>query len=141
MKKSILFFTLFFIFLNSYSQTIFGIWESRDEKTNKIDSFIEVYKKGRKAYAKVIDIVDKNGQNTVCDKCKGENKNKPILGMNILYGLTKKESEWSDGEILDPRNGKKYTCYIKLVGKNKLKIRGYIGFALFGRTTYWYRKK
>ncbi len=141
MKKRFLISILFLSITVTNAQTIFGVWESKNEDTNKVDSYIEVYKKEGKAYAKIIKITDKNGQTTLCDKCEGENKNKPILGMNILYGLSKNDDEWSDGKILDPRNGKLYTCYIKLETKNKLKIRGYVGFAMFGRTTYWYRKK
>jgi len=61
--------------------------------------------------------------------------------MDILTGLSKDNDEWSGGKILDPRNGKIYKCYIKLVNKNKLKIRGYIGVSLFGKTAYWHRSK
>ncbi len=141
MKKLLLFLILLLNISFTNAQTIFGIWENRDEETNKVDSFIEIYKNNGKAYAKIIGIKDKNNQDSICDKCEGENKNKPILGMDILYGLTKNGNEWSDGKILDPKNGKIYKCYIKLIKKNKLKIRGYIGFSLFGRTTYWFRKK
>jgi uncharacterized protein (DUF2147 family) len=35
---------------------------------------------------------------------------------------------------LDPENGKTYKCYITLEEKNKLKLWGYIGFSLIGRT-------
>ncbi|MFT7901207.1 DUF2147 domain-containing protein [Tenacibaculum ascidiaceicola] len=139
--KKILFALLFTTVSFSMSaQTIFGKWENRDEETNKVDSVIEVYKKDGKAYAKIIEITDKNRQEAVCDKCNGKRKNNPILGMNILTGLKKDGDEWSGGKILDPKNGKEYKCYIKLENDNKLKIRGYIGFAAFGRTAYWHRK-
>ncbi|GFD76109.1 MULTISPECIES: DUF2147 domain-containing protein [Tenacibaculum] len=139
--KKILFALLFTtVSLSMSAQTIFGKWENRDEETNKVDSVIEVYKKDGKAYAKIIEITDKNRQEAVCDKCSGKRKNNPILGMNILTGLKKDGDEWSGGKILDPKNGKEYKCYIKLENDNKLKIRGYIGFAAFGRTAYWYRK-
>ncbi len=138
-----IFFTLLFtaISFSMSAQTIFGEWENRDEETNKVDSVIEVYEKDGKAYAKIIEITDKNRQEAVCEKCSGSRKNKPILGMNILTGLSKDGDEWSGGKILDPKNGKEYKCYIKLENKDKLKIRGYIGFAAFGRTAYWIRKK
>ncbi|MCT4698159.1 DUF2147 domain-containing protein [Tenacibaculum haliotis] len=139
MKKS-LFILLFIISSSISSQTIFGKWENRDEETNKVDSVIEVYKKNGKAFAKIIEITDKDRQKVLCDKCGGKRKNAPILGMNILTGLSKNDNEWSGGKILDPKNGKEYKCYIKLDSNNKLKIRGYIGFAAFGRTTYWHRK-
>ena len=61
--------------------------------------------------------------------------------MIILKGLKKDGDEWSGGKILDPENGSIYKCYIELIEKNKLKIRGYIGFSLLGRTEYWFREK
>ena len=141
MKK--LFFTLiiFTFAANINAQTIFGKWENRDEVTNKVDSVIEVYEKDGEAFAKIIEISDKAKQESLCDQCNGKNKNKPILGMHIIDGLKKDGDEWSGGKILDPKNGKKYKCYIKLESNDKLKIRGYIGFAAFGRTAYWFRKK
>lgn len=141
MKKYLLTLLVFTLTFSLNAQTIFGKWENRDEETNKVDSIVEVYEKDGKAYAKIIEILDEAHKNDVCTKCKGKLKNKPILGMHILNGLKKDGDEWSGGKILDPKNGKKYKCYIKLESKNKLKIRGYIGFAAFGRTAYWQRKK
>ena len=139
MKKQLLTFLLLFLAFSINAQTIFGKWNSKNDDTGEVDSVIEVYEKDGKAYAKIIEIKDVNRQNSVCDKCEGDNKNKKILGLNILTGLKKVGKEWSGGTILDPRNGKVYKCYIKLANKNKLKIRGYIGVSLFGKTAYWYR--
>lgn len=121
------------------SQTIFGKWNSFNEETNKKESVIEVYQKDGKAYAKIIEILNEDRKNATCTECKGDRKNEPILGMNILTGLKKDDDEWSGGKILDPKNGKEYKCYIKLLDKNTLKIRGYIGVSLFGRTAIWKR--
>ena len=140
MKKIFLFLITIGFSLSMNGQTIFGKWENRDEKTNKVNSIIEVFEKNGKAFAKVIEIIDKEKQDLLCTECKGKRKNTPILGMTILTGLSKDNSEWSGGKILDPKNGKEYKCYIKLEGNNKLKIRGYIGFAALGRTAYWYKK-
>ncbi|WP_024742240.1 DUF2147 domain-containing protein [Tenacibaculum maritimum] len=141
MKKSIIIIALLLVTTAINAQSIFGKWENRDEDTNKVDSVIEVYEKDGKAFAIIIEITNEDRKNAVCEKCSGSNKNKPILGMNILTGLKKDGDEWSGGKILDPKNGKEYKCYIKLEGKDKLKIRGYIGFSAFGRTAFWYRKK
>jgi uncharacterized protein (DUF2147 family) len=139
MKK--VFFTtlLFALSITINAQTIFGKWNSTNEETGNIDSIIEVYEKDGKAFAKVIEIKGSTRKNAVCEKCEDENKNKPILGLNILTGLQENEDEWSGGNILDPRNGRIYNCYIKLIKPNKLKIRGYMGLALFGKTAYWER--
>ena len=139
MKHTFLTFALLLHTISLNAQTIFGKWNSKNEETGEIDSVIEVYEKNGKAFAKVVEIKDSERQNSVCDLCEGDNKNKPILGLNILTGLEKNDNEWSGGEILDPRNGKVYKCYIELVKPNKLKIRGYIGFALLGKTAYWER--
>lgn len=138
--KNILF-TLFILTtsLSINAQTIFGKWNSKNENTGKVDSVIEVYEKEGKAYAKVVKILNRKVENPICQDCEGKNKDKPILGLDILTGLEKDGDEWSGGEILDPRNGKVYKCYVKLENKNKLKLRGYIGISLFGKTAYWHR--
>lgn len=136
------FITTLFILCFSASltaQTIFGKWNSFDEETKKIESVIEVYEKDGKAFAKIIEIIDPERQEATCFKCKGSRKDQKILGMDILTGLKKKKDEWSGGKILDPKNGKEYKCYIKLLDDNTLKLRGYIGFSLLGRTAIWKR--
>ncbi len=139
MKKTLFTLLIFTMSFSINAQSIFGKWHSTNEDTGEIDSVIEVYKKDGKAYAKIIEIKNPDRKNAVCDLCEGKNNNKPILGLNILTGLEKDDDEWSGGKILDPRNGKIYKCYIKLEEPNKLKIRGYIGFALIGKTAYWTR--
>lgn len=139
MKKILLFIACCCLCYSVNSQTIFGKWQSFDDDTKELESIIEVYKKDGKAYAKIIKIVDKERQDALCTECKGKRKDQPILGMDILSGLKKKGDEWSGGKILDPKNGKEYKCYIQLLDKDTLKLRGYIGFSLFGRTAIWKR--
>ena len=138
MKKGFLIWCLFSCVFG-FSQSIVGTWKSVDEETNKEESVIEIYKENEKFYGKIIRITDPARQSAVCENCKGTNKDKPILGMVILQGLKKEGSSWSGGKILDPKNGKKYKCTVSLEGENTLKLRGYIGFSVFGRTAYWYR--
>lgn len=140
MKKTFLTLVLFILTFSINAQTIFGKWNSKNEKTDEIDCVIEVYEKDGKAFAKVAEIMNDEKRDALCTACEGEKKDKPVLGLDILTGLEKDDDdEWSGGEILDPRNGKVYKCYIKLVEPNKLKLRGYIGVALFGKTAYWER--
>jgi len=46
---------------------------------------------------------------------------------------------WEDGWIYDPNNGNTYSCEMTLIDQKTLKIRGYIGITLFGRTEIWNR--
>jgi uncharacterized protein (DUF2147 family) len=60
--------------------------------------------------------------------------------MTILNNLKKNGNEWNGGTILDPNNGKTYKCKIEVVdGGARLKVRGFIGLSLLGRTQYWLR--
>ncbi|MDD3722317.1 MAG: DUF2147 domain-containing protein [Lutibacter sp.] len=121
------------------AQSIVGKWKTIDDETGKEKSIVEIYQVDGKIYAKIDQLLTKGEENKVCDKCKGDNKNKPIKGMVIIDGLTKDGDEWSGGKILDPKTGKEYKCYLALENPEKLKVRGYIGFALLGRTQYWYK--
>ncbi|HCF04136.1 DUF2147 domain-containing protein [Flavobacterium sp.] len=121
------------------SQSVIGKWKTIDDVTGEAKSIVEVFSKSGKIYAKVVDILDPATKNNLCKQCSGEDKNKPILGLTIIKGLSKDGSEYNSGEILDPKNGKLYKCALALESKDKLKVRGYIGFSLLGRTQYWHR--
>ena len=121
------------------SQSVIGKWKTIDDTNGEAKSIVEVFSKSGKIYAKVVDILDPANKNSVCKQCSGEDKNKPILGLTIIKGLSKDGSEYNSGEILDPKNGKLYKCALTLESKDKLKVRGYIGFSLLGRTQYWHR--
>ena len=139
MKKILITILSIFFTTTGFSQTIFGAWNSFDEETNRLESVIEVYEKNDQVFAKIIKITNLENQGATCINCSGERKNTPISGMNILTGLKKDGDEWSGGKILDPKNGKEYNCYIQLLDENTLKIRGYIGLSVFGRTAIWKR--
>jgi uncharacterized protein (DUF2147 family) len=121
------------------SQSVIGKWKTIDDASGEAKSIVEVFSKSGKVYAKVVDILDPANKNSICKNCAGDDKNKPILGLTIIKGLSKDGSEYNSGEILDPKNGKLYKCTLSLESKDKLKIRGYIGFSLLGRTQYWHR--
>jgi uncharacterized protein (DUF2147 family) len=119
-----------------------GRWTTIDDETKKPKSVILIYEDGGKLFGKIEKLYREPNEepNPVCDKCEGALKNQPILGMVILRNLEKDDDEWSGGTILDPGNGKTYKCKIAVEdGGKKLKVRGYIGMSLLGRTQHWVR--
>jgi uncharacterized protein (DUF2147 family) len=79
--------------------------------------------------------------NPLCEECPGELKNKPVVGLQILSGMRWDGERYSGGEILDPDNGRFYSCTLRLVDEGrKLEVRGFIGISLFGRTQTWLRQ-
>jgi len=119
-----------------------GRWTTIDDETKKPKSVITIYEEGGKLFGKIEKLFREPNeeQNPLCDKCEGALKNQPITGMVILRDLKKDGEEWTGGTILDPANGKTYKAKIAVQdGGKKLKVRGYIGMALLGRTQYWVR--
>jgi len=123
------------------AQDVTGRWKTIDDKTGKPKSIIEIYKDGDSYYGKIVEVISEENKDGICRTCESKYKNKNIIGLVILKDLKKDGDEYGDGEILDPKTGKIYSVYIKLVEPDKLKVRGYIGFSLLGRTQYWYRVK
>lgn len=121
--------------------SVIGKWKTIDDETGKAISVVEIYEKNGKIYGKVVDILNPKDKGKTCVNCSGEDKNKPLLGLVVIKGLTKEGDEYTNGKILDPKHGKLYKCYISCEGPDKLKVRGYIGVSLLGRTQYWHRVK
>lgn len=125
----------------NFSQSVAGKWKTIDDETGKVIAVVEIYERGGKIFGKVHEIINPKDRNKVCSNCTGEDKDKPILGLTVIKGLLKDGSEYNSGKILDPKHGRLYQCFITLESKDKLKVRGYIGISLFGRTQYWHRIK
>lgn len=116
---------------------ISGTWLTIDDETKQPASHVRITVTNQKLDAIVIKLLD--NQDAVCSMCSDYRKNQPVLGMKIISGLSKKsQSEWGDGEILDPDNGKTYRVTLRL-DNGKLIVRGYVGISLFGREQVWTR--
>ncbi len=64
-----------------------------------------------------------------------------LFGIVIMRGMKADDAEhWSGGTIYDPDSGNTYRCKMKLVGADRIDLRGFIGFALIGRTSHWTRE-
>ncbi|MBF0573987.1 MAG: DUF2147 domain-containing protein [Desulfamplus sp.] len=127
--------------------TITGRWKTvSDEGTDKghDKSYVDIFEENGVYFAKVTKLLLKP-QDTLCDKCNGELKNKPVVGMIFLKDMKKSGSideklgeQYAGGTVMDPDNGKTYNCKLWIKG-DVLTLRGYIGF--FYRTQQWFRIK
>jgi uncharacterized protein (DUF2147 family) len=127
---------VFFTCIVFNAQEITGKWKTIDDKTGETKSIIEIYEKNGNYFGKVVEIFNKKKRDALCDKCEGSDKNKPVLGLVIIKNMKKNKNVFEDGTITDPENGKTYSCSITPM-KNKLKVRGYLGVSLFGRSQTW----
>jgi len=130
----------FFMVLGDADAQITGLWKSTDHIDNTERSIVKIFEKNGKIYGTVEKLLPA-ATITHCKGCEGELKNKSLIGMTILTDLKISGEKAVEGKILDPSNGKWYSCDIELDSRDKLKVTGYIGFPLFGKTMYWNRVK
>jgi uncharacterized protein (DUF2147 family) len=124
------------------TSSIIGAWKSIDDGNGKPRSIVRISESGGIYEGAIEKIFPEPNEDTnpKCDKCSGELKDKPILGMKIINQMKKHESEYKDGTIMGPDNGKIYKCKLWLEDNGrKLKVRRYIG-PLF-RTQTWLREE
>jgi uncharacterized protein (DUF2147 family) len=125
----------------SEGDRILGLWQTGSGKGR-----IQVTRYGDKYGGKLVWLREPNdasGKPKLDDKNPDESKRRnPKLGLNNLLGFTYEgDGKYENGTIYDPENGKTYKCVMELVDNNTLKVRGYIGFTLIGRTDVWTRVK
>ena len=119
-----------------------GRWKTVDDRTNQVKSIVLIEEANGELRGKVERICAPPAKeaNPLCEKCPGDLRNKPVIGMQIMWGLKKSGNEYTGGRVMDPEDGKIYRCKLRLVdGGKKLELRGYIGFSLLGRTQTWIR--
>ncbi len=119
-----------------------GRWRTIDDETGREKAVILIENVDGVLRGTIEEVFyyDDEEKRTVCEKCTGERKNKPLVGMNILWDMVPSNSGWDGGRILDPKNGKIYKCRMHLdESGNELIVRGFIGISLLGRSQKWVR--
>jgi len=144
MKKSTLFSCLAFFFLSmnmaiAQSSPV-GIWKTIDDETGEPKSHVEIFERDGKYFGKVIKLLPA-ATTTVCNDCPGDKNGASLIGLEILWDLKPYKDYWSYGEIVDPGSGKVYSANAWLENADELKVKGYIGISLIGRSQSWYRVK
>ena len=123
-----------------FSQSIFGKWKTIDDRTGNPKAIISIYERDGLMYGEVLEIVEKGKEDSLCVKCNGDMKDKPVVGMTIIDGLKENEDgEWKGKTLFDPEQAMTFRCKIWLNpdDSNELKVRGYLAFIY--RTQTWIR--
>jgi len=120
-----------------------GLWKTIDDDGKTEKSLVRITDAGGVITGKVEKIFDPAKANAKCEKCEGELKDQPVVGMAIITNVKQDPEEtnlWNGGQIVDPNNGKSYKVRLKPIeGGKKLEVRGYIGTPFLGRTQTWIR--
>jgi uncharacterized protein (DUF2147 family) len=121
-----------------------GFWEARDSDGNptawflfsgKNDVFSARLVKGFKPKDP-----DAPPPKEICTECPGKKKGAHIMGLTLFYGMKRDGLHYTDGSVLDPRDGSVYHALMNLSDDGKeLEVRGYLGISMFGKSQTWYR--
>jgi uncharacterized protein (DUF2147 family) len=119
-----------------------GLWEQVDDESGKAESWFRISERNGVYEGTIVKIFFRPGddENWTCDKCEGADHGKPVLGLTLIKGMRRNGSDYEDGTIMDPRNGKVYRAVMKLhPDGQRLDVRGYLTFVWLGRTQTWNR--
>ncbi len=123
-----------------------GIWNNEEK-----DAKIEIFKCAEKYCGKVVSLTEPNYSTGSKEGKPGTPKldrrspdpglrSRPIVGLQIMNGFVfAGDRLWKDGTVYDPKRGKTYSGMMTLVSPSQLKLRGFIGVPLMGRTAIWTR--
>ena len=129
--------------LVSAQSTPVGVWKTIDDKTKTERAQIRITETAGVFTGKLEKLLAADAkQDAVCDKCADDRKDKPMIGLEIIRGVKKADSDntWDSGTILDAAEGKIYKVRIQTADSGKkLEVRGFVGAPMLGRTQTWIR--
>ena len=96
-----------------------GQWKTIDDKSGKPKSIVQISESNGVLTGKIVKLLEGAAEQT-CSKCEGDLKDKPLVGMRILWDLKKEGNEWTDGKIFNPADGGTYTSKARLTDGGKI---------------------
>ena len=122
--------------------TAAGFWQETDDQGRPGAWFLFVEKDGlyEGRFVKMFKQPGEQELIQTCQKCKGDQKDAPMMGLTIVKGMKRYDNNYADGTILDPRDGTVYHAQMELSADGQhLFVRGYLGIPLLGQTQVWTR--
>jgi uncharacterized protein (DUF2147 family) len=130
----------------SEEDAVVGLWNTAER-----DARIEIFKCGNEYCGRIselrdpvyppndreglagLPVMDRHNPNPAL-------RNRPLLGLTFMRGFRYGgHGTWDSGRIYNAEDGKTYSARISLADANHLKLRGYWGVSLLGRTETWVR--
>ncbi len=124
----------------SNSASALGRWKTIDDATGKVKSIVEITEQDGVLTGTIEQLFDPPVPHPTCYLCTGAKKDLPLVGLQVLWGFHADGNSWTGGMVLDPETGKIYRGSLTLEdGGKQLRLHGYIGIPLLGRTEHWVR--
>lgn len=116
-----------------------GLWHDQDKAAK-----IQIYKNSAGTYdGKIVWQKEPNEDGKPKLDKKNPDKSlrsRPLMNLVIVKHLKSVgNNKYEGGTIYDPKSGNTYSSKAELTSANTMKLRGYIGLSLLGRTQTWTR--
>jgi uncharacterized protein (DUF2147 family) len=121
--------------------TAAGIWRQVDD-SGHVGAFVTITQEGDVFVGRLSRLFPDPGDdpNPICQNCPGDKHNHPLLGLVFIEGMKQSGLDYDDGTILDPETGDIYSAKMSLSPDGeRLTVRGYLGFSIFGKSQIWTR--
>ncbi len=118
-----------------------GLWEQVDDD-GRVGGWFHIYERDGFFEGKIVKTFPKPGDpvNPICTRCPGDQKGQPSLGLTLIKGMQRKGLSFTNGSIMDPRDGNVYNARMDMTPDGqRLMVRGYLGIEMFGQTQTWRR--
>ena len=119
-----------------------GTWTTIDDASGRPRAEVAIELRDGALSGRIVRLYRDPGedQDPRCEKCAGTRHDQRVIGMTILWNVRRDGDAWDGGEILDPETGDTYRVTLTPADDGRtLRVRGYIGVSLFGRTQVWQR--
>jgi hypothetical protein len=119
----------FSLFSQNKPDDIVGYYLNEDPFSGAI-SQIYIYNPGDGTYEGIVIWVN-------------EEKRKIYEGLVFLKGMTfnAKENEWQNASMIYPGKSGKFKAYMRVEKDGRLRVRGFWGISMLGKTFYWEREQ
>ncbi len=112
---------------------ILGNWLTPDH------AIVRVYNCDSHICARLVKLGPSTPEKTDSNNPNPQLQKKSLCGLEIGSNFTPVDAgQAKDGHLYDPKSGKEYKGSMEASG-DTLKLRGYIGISLLGRTEIWHR--
>lgn len=114
-----------------------GLWHIIDNDTGNPEALITIEKEADTLRGTIVRVFPGPGEDPAprCQLCQGDLKDKPAVGLIILWDLKAEDNKHFNGKLLDPETGKIYRCRLTPLANGKeMQLRVYA-------TVFWEDRK
>jgi uncharacterized protein (DUF2147 family) len=114
--------------------SVAGLWRTDDGK-----AVVRIAACGQRMCGTIARVLDTspNVPTTDVNNPDPQLRNRPLVGLQILWGFTSGSTEWEDGQAYDPKSGNSYDSSLRLNADGSLRVTGCVLFVC--RSRRWTR--